>query len=104
MVLLVFLFALGISLAALLYATLRGIGVYRQAKRTGRAVGVPLQALETKTAEIDRHLDSFDRSSKELEIALAQFRRSQAQLQVLRDSVDRAKARLHWLRVFLPVR
>jgi hypothetical protein len=104
MVLAAFLFALVVSLAALVFAIVRGIGLYRQAKRTGRAVSGPLESFETKTAEVDRHLDAFDKSSKELEAALARLQRSRAQLQVLRASVERANARLHWLRVFLPAR
>ncbi len=104
MVLLAFLIGLVASLAALVFAIVRGLGLFRQAKRTGKAVSEPLAALETKASEIDRHLDAFDRSSRELEVALAQLRRSRAQLQVLRDSVERAQARLHWLRVFLPAR
>ena len=104
MVLLAFLFALVVSLAALVFAVVRGIALYKQAKRTGRAVSGPLESFEVKAAEVDRHLDAFERSSKELETALARLRRSRAQLQVLRDSIERAKARLHWLRVFLPAR
>jgi hypothetical protein len=104
MVLLAFLFALVVSFAALAYAVVRGIGLFRQAKRTGRAVSGPLESFEAKTTEVDRHLDAFERSSKELEAALARLQRSRAQLQVLLDSVERAKARLHWLRVFLPAR
>jgi hypothetical protein len=104
MVLLAFLFALVVSLAGLVFVIVRALGLYRQAKRTGRAVSGPLAALETKAAEVDRHLDAFDRSSRELEAALGRLRRSRAQLQVLRDTVDRAQARVHWLRVFLPAR
>jgi hypothetical protein len=104
MVLLAFLFALVVSLAALVYAIVRGFGLYRQAKRTGRAVSGPLEGFEAKAAEVDRHLDAFEKSSKELEAALARLQRSRAQLQVLLDSIERAKARLHWLRVFLPAR
>jgi uncharacterized protein HemX len=104
MVLLAFLIALALSLAALVFALVRGIGLYRQAKRTGRAVSEPLAALEVKAAEIDQHLDAFDRSSKELEAAVERLQRSRAQLQVLRDSVERAQTRVHWLRVFLPAR
>jgi len=104
MVLLAFLFALVVSLAALVYAIVRGIGLFRQAKRTSRAVSGPLEGFEAKAAEVDRHMDAFEQSSKELEAALARLQRSRAQLQVLLDSVERAKARLHWLRVFLPAR
>ena len=82
MVLLAFLFALVVSLAALVLAVIRGIGLYKQAKRTGRAVSGPLESFE----------------------ALARLQRSRAQLQLLLDSIERAKARLHWLRVFLPAR
>jgi hypothetical protein len=103
-VLLAFLVALVVSLAALVFAVVCGIGLYRQSKHTGRAVSGPLAAFEAKTAEIDRHLDAFDRSSKDLEAALARLDRSRAQLQVLRNSVERAQARVRWLRVFLPAR
>ena len=104
MVLLAFLFALVVSLAALVFVVVRGIVLYRQAKHTNRAVSGPLAAFEAKAAEVDRHLDAFDRSSRELELALARLRRSRAELQVLRDSVERAKTRIHWLRVLLPAR
>jgi exonuclease VII small subunit len=104
MVLAAFLVGLAVSLAATVFAVVRAIGLYRQAKRTGRALSEPLSAFEAKAAEVDRHLDAFERSSKELERAVAQLQRSRARLQVLLDSLERARARLHWLRVFIPAR
>jgi exonuclease VII small subunit len=103
-ILLAFLFGLVVSLAATVFVVVRGIGLYRQAKRTARALAVPLSTFEEKAAEVDRHLDAFETSSKELERATAQLRRSRARLQVLLDSLERSRSRLHWLRVFIPAR
>jgi exonuclease VII small subunit len=102
MVLAAFLVGLAVSLGAVALVVVRAIGLYRQAKRTGRALSEPLSALEVKAAEVDRHLDAFERSSRELERALAQLRRSRATLRVLLDSIERAQARVRWLRVLLP--
>ena len=97
-----FLAALVVSLAATAVASVRGVGLYRQAKRTGRAFSEPLSTFEAKTAEVDRHLDAFEASSRELERAREQLRYSRARLQVLLDAIERAQSRTRWLRVFLP--
>jgi biopolymer transport protein ExbB/TolQ len=101
-VLVAFLAALVLSLAATVVLVVRGIGLYRQVKRTGRALSQPLSAFEAKAAEVDRHLDAFERSSRELERAREQLRYSRARLQVLLDAIERAQTRTRWLRVFLP--
>lgn len=102
MVLFAFLVALVLSLAATVVAVVRGFALYRQAKRTGRALSEPLSALEKKAAEIDGHLDAFETSSRELERAREQLRYSRARLQVLLDAIERVQSRTRWLRVFLP--
>jgi septal ring factor EnvC (AmiA/AmiB activator) len=104
MVLSAFLLGLVVSLAATAFAVVRAVALFRQAKRTGRALSTPLSAFEEKAAEVDRHLDAFEASSRELERAVAQLRSSRARLQVLLDSLERSRSRLHWLRVFLPAR
>lgn len=104
MILLAFLAAVALSLAATAVLVARGIGFYRQVRRSGGAFSRQLSTFEEKAAEVDRHLDAFESSSKELERALAQLRRSRARLQVLQDAVERSQARLRWLRVFLPAR
>lgn len=103
-VLVAFLVALGLSLAATAFSVVRALSLYRQAKRTGRALAEPLSSFEEKAAEVDRHLDAFDASSKELERALAQLRRSRARLQILLDALERSQGRLRWLRAFIPAR
>lgn len=102
MVLFAFLASLVLSLAATAVVSVRGVGLYRQVKRTRRALSEPLSALEAKAAEVDRHLDAFEASSRELERAREQLRYSRARLQVLLDAIERAQSRTRWLRVFLP--
>jgi septal ring factor EnvC (AmiA/AmiB activator) len=101
-ILFAFLAAVFVSLAATVLVVIRGIALYRQAKRTGRALSKPLSAFEAKAAEVDRHLDAFETSSRELERARDQLRYSRARLQVLLDAIQRAQNRTRWLRVFLP--
>ena len=103
-VLTAFLVAVALTLAATAVLAVRTLRLYRQAKRTGRALAPPLAAFEEKVGEIDRHLDAFETSSRELERAQAQLARSRARLQVLLDEVERSRRRVRWLRVFLPTR
>jgi hypothetical protein len=104
MVLAAFLVAVALSIAATVVAVVRGIRLYQQLKRTGRALSAPLAVFEEKVGEIDRHLDAFETSAAELEQARERLARSRARLQVLLDEVERARGRVRWLRVFLPAR
>jgi hypothetical protein len=101
-VLLAFLLALVVSLAGLVFATVRGIAAWRQAKQTGRTVSAELAALNTASLQAQVHLENFERSNLQLQQSLERLRVSRAQLQVLLDALERAQARLRWLRVFLP--
>lgn len=102
MVLLAFLAALVVVLAALTFAVVRAIGLWRQAKRTGGAIGGELESFEEKTARAERHMSEFENSSKDLEQALERLRVSQARLRVLVAAVERAQDRVRWIRVFVP--
>jgi hypothetical protein len=102
MVLASFLAALVASVAATAFVAVRGVQLYRQLKRTGRAVSTPLSAFESKAAEVDRHLDAFEASSQELERARQQLELSRARLRILLGAIERAQSRTRWLRVFLP--
>jgi biopolymer transport protein ExbB/TolQ len=101
-VLYAFLAALVVSLAATVVLVIRGAVLYRQVKRTSRALSEPLSTFEAKAAEVDRHLDAFETSSRELERAREQLRSSRARLQVLLDAIESARSRTRWLRVFIP--
>jgi len=97
-----FLAALVVVLAALVFAAIRAIGLWRQAKRTGRALTGELASFEERTAQTERQMAAFERSSAELEQALERLRVSQARLRVLVAAVERAQDRIRWIRVFVP--
>ncbi|HET7744757.1 MAG TPA: hypothetical protein VFK76_08440 [Gaiellaceae bacterium] len=102
MVLLAFLAALVVVLAALTFAVVRAIGLWRQTKRTGGTIGTELASFEEKAARAERHMSEFESSSEDLEQALERLRVSRARLRVLVASVERAQDRIRWIRVFVP--
>ncbi|GIU95386.1 MAG: hypothetical protein KatS3mg012_1843 [Gaiellaceae bacterium] len=102
MVLAAFLAGVVVVLAAAALAVLRGIGLWRQAKRTGRALSAELSTFSERSARTERLLAEAEASSRELEQALARLRASRAQLAVLVRALERASARTRWLRAFLP--
>jgi hypothetical protein len=102
MVLAAFLVGLALVLAATALVIVRGIGLWRVAKRSGGAFQAELAAFEERTARTERLLAEAEESSRSLELALERLRVSQAKLQVLRTSLERSQERVRWLRVFLP--
>lgn len=102
MVLPAFLVALTLVLAATVFAVVRAIALWRQAKRSGRAISGELESFEERTSRAERHMAAFERSSHELELALERLRISQARLRILVAAVERAQDRVRWIRVFVP--
>ncbi len=102
MVLLAFLSALVVVLAALALAAIRAIGLWRQAKRAGSVISGEVASFEEKAAQAERHMSEFERSSKDLEHALERLRVSQTRLRVLIGTIERAQDRVRWIRVFVP--
>jgi hypothetical protein len=103
-VLLSFLCGLALVVAATAFVVVRGVGLWRQLKRTGGAFTAELSLFDERAARTERLLAEADRSSRELENALERLRLSRARLQVLLDALERAQERVRWLRVFLPIR
>ena len=103
MVLLAFLAGLVVALLGAAFALIRGIGLWRQAKRTGGAFARELGSFEERSARTERHLAEWEKSSADLHLALERLRASRARLQVLEDAVAQAQSRVRWLREFLPV-
>jgi hypothetical protein len=103
MVLISFLAGLALVLLATLFCVVRGVGLWRQMKRTGRAVGAELNAIEERTVRTETLLHQAERRGGELEAALDRLRLSRARLQVLRGALESAQARMRWLRAFLPI-
>lgn len=103
MLLAAFLAGLLAVLAAAALAVVRGVALWRQAKRTGRTLSAELSTFAERSARTERLLAEADASSRELQQALARLRASRARLAVLVRAVERAGARTRWLRAFLPV-
>ena len=103
MVLIAFLVALATVVVGTIFAVVRGVGLWRQAKRTGGAIASELSSFEERAARAERNLAEWDRASSDLEAAVERLRISRARLQVLLDALERAQGRTRWLRVFIPL-
>lgn len=88
--------------AGIAVATVRGLTLFRQAKRTGRLLGSELARFDERARRTERLLAESDASARELQEALERLRVSQARLSVLTGALDQASARTRWLRAFLP--
>jgi hypothetical protein len=104
MVLLSFLVGLAAVVAATIFCVVRGVGFWRQARRTGGAFSAEVAKFDERSARTERLLAEADRASGDLRVALERLRLSRARLQVELDAIERAKKRTRWLRAFLPVR
>ena len=104
MVLYAFLVGLAVTVVAIVFASVQGIGLWRQAKRTGGKLSTELSSFEERAAQAERLLAEADRSSQDLDAAVTRLRVSRARLDVLLDSLEAAQRRTRWLRVLLPLR
>jgi hypothetical protein len=104
MVLLAFLVGLAAVVAATIFCVVRGVQLWRQARRTGGALSSEVAKFEERSARTERLLDEAERASDDLRAARERLSLDRARLQVLLDAIERAKKRTRWLRVFLPVR
>ena len=99
-----FLVGLVLFLVGLFVVVLRGVELWRQGKRTGKAFSAELALFDERSARTEQLLAEADRASRDLEAAKERLRVSRAQLDVLLGSIDTARARTRWLRAFLPAR
>jgi hypothetical protein len=97
-----FLVGLAFTFLGVAVALVRGLGLWRQAKRTGATFVQELGSFEERSARTERHLAEWERASGDLQAAAARLRASRARLQVLQDAVAQAQSRVRWLREFLP--
>ena len=104
MVLTAFLIGLVLGLVGLFVVIVRGVALWRQGKRTGRAITSELDLFEERAARTEHLLAEAEHASRDLQAAAERLRVSRARLQVLLASLDTAKRRTRWLRVFLPAR
>jgi hypothetical protein len=104
MVLLAFLIGLAAVVAATAFCVVRGVQLWRQAKRTGGAFSSEVAMFEERSARTERLLNEAERASEDLRAARERLSLGRARLQVQLDAIERAKKRTRWLRAFLPAR
>jgi hypothetical protein len=104
MVLAAFLVALALVICATVFAVVRGVALWRDARRTGGRLSDELALFDERSARTERLLSDAEGSSRELEAALERLRVSRARLDVLLSSLEAAKRRTRWLRMLLPLR
>lgn len=104
MILTAFLVGLALSLAGIVLGSVRGVSLWRQGKRTGRAFTSELAQFEERSARTEQLLADADHANRDLQAATERLRVSRGQLQVLLGSLEGAQRQTRWLRVFLPTR
>jgi hypothetical protein len=103
-VLLALLIGLAAVVAATVFCVVRGLQLWRQAKRTGGVFSSEVAKFEERSARTERLLDEAEGASEDLRAARERLSLDRARLQVQLDAIERAKKRTRWLRAFLPVR
>ncbi len=104
MIVTAFLIGLVLTLVGTFVGVVRGVTLWRDGKRTGRAFTSELARFDERSARTERLLAEADRASQDLQAAAERLRTSRAQLDVLLGSLEAAQRRTRWLRAFLPVR
>jgi len=84
--------ALVLTVAAVTYATLKGLEAFRGVKRLGRAMESDLERITAATEEIERHLELAAESGTTLEASLIRLRASRARLNVLIAAIADVRA------------
>jgi hypothetical protein len=99
-----FLVGLALVVAATVYVVVRGVELWREAKRVGGTFTGELALFDERAVRTERLLAEADASSKALSAAQERLRISVARFQVLRGALENDRQRVRWLRVFLPPR
>jgi hypothetical protein len=103
-VLTAFLISFVLTVVGIVFAAVRALALWRDAKRTGGAFTSELALFEERSALAEQLLADADRANQDLQAATERLRISRAQLDVLLGSLETAQRRTRWLRAFLPAR
>jgi hypothetical protein len=85
-------FALLTTVAAIVYAALKGLELFRASKRLLRTAGEDLERIGRASGEIELHLQAAERSGTALGASLTRLHASRARLAVLTSAVDDVRA------------
>ncbi len=88
--------------SATVYATARGLGAFRAAKRLARETGETVSNIGRSAAEIESRLAGGAGRGDELEAALARLRASRAQLDVLLAALADVREAIGRVTVLVP--
>jgi hypothetical protein len=94
--------ALALTVAAVTYATLKGLEAFRGVKRLGRAMDSDLERITAATEEIERHLELAAESGTKLEASLIRLRASRARLNVLLAAIADVRAAVGRVTAVMP--
>lgn len=91
-----------LSVAGLAFATVRGIVLWRAAKRTGAAISGEVAGIAERAERIQGHLDRAEAAGGRLKLATDRLARSRATLDVLIGAIREARAALGVAAPFSP--
>jgi Flp pilus assembly protein TadB len=93
---------LAAAAAGIAYAVVRGIQLYRTAKRLNRTVGAELERINGVTLEIEGHLRKADDAAQRLRAARDRLSASRSRLQTQLAAVTEARTQLRRTFWFVP--
>jgi hypothetical protein len=85
-------FAVVTTVAAIVYAALKGLELFRGTKVLLRATGEELARIERSSGQVEGHLQAAATSGTSLSAALTRLHASRARLAVLTSAVDDVRA------------
>ena len=94
--------ALVLTVAAVTYATLKGLEAFRLFKRLGRAMGSDLDRISAATDGIEHHLTLAAESGTTLEASLIRLRASRARLNILIAAIADVRAAVGRITAVVP--
>ncbi len=89
-------------LGGIAYAVLRGISLWRQAKRTGRGFSAETARIADASAQIETHMERAAESGARLGDAMTRLETSRARLDVQLQAIREARHTMRRLLWFLP--
>jgi len=84
--------ALVLTVASVIYVTLRGLEAFRAFKGLSLRLGAELDRIATASGEVERHLALAAESGTQLEASLTRLRASRARLNVLTSALADVRA------------
>src|SRR5215211_2689096 len=95
-------FAVVVTVASCVSATLRGLELFRAFRQLSRTVGAGLERISESSAGIERQLALAAESGERLQASLARLSASRAELNVLTSAIADVRATVGRVRAVVP--